>query len=156
MPKKPELSEKDKRTLYKVTRFSPAEYSVVKQRMADANVKSFSHFMRQSVLTSAVYIADFSALREYAMQISKVGTNINQIAKWANSDHSVSQDSIDEVQRQMDAVLEITRNVIGDRVAVSKKFREAMESGVHRNSLDHGLDESSNQVHHESGEDDLP
>lgn len=72
-----------------MTRFTAAEYAIVKQRAQNANLELVV-YIRTAALRAEVRKAlteeELSAVKELNMHLRNIGTNINAIARKANSD----------------------------------------------------------------------
>ena len=85
-PPKPGYKKREKPVM---TRFTAAEYAIVQQRARNANLELVV-YIRTAALRAEVRKAlteeELSAVKELNMHLRNIGTNINAIARKANSD----------------------------------------------------------------------
>lgn len=83
------------RPIRKSVTFSPGEWEVAERRQQIADVRDFTRFARQAILEGEVRVTrvafDPSDLRS---QLSKIGNNINQIARHVNTESGVTYDEM--------------------------------------------------------------
>lgn len=82
-PKKPTI---DKRAQWLRARVSPAEHAVFLTRAAEAGL-SPSEFLRRCALSSSVVVADAPAPAGFELtdQLKRIGVNLNQLTRIANT-----------------------------------------------------------------------
>lgn len=78
------------------------ENEKIKQKMEQAKTKNFSKLAREIILTGEVKIIAFEKIREVKFEIKKIGTNINQITKLANTRKEISEKEIQEIIKQQE------------------------------------------------------
>lgn len=66
---------------------------------ADKAKKNVTDFLVSSALNKKIVVVD--GLPDLALQVAKVGNNINQIARLANTNTYVSQEDVKSVQLEM-------------------------------------------------------
>lgn len=76
------------------------ENEIIKQKMEQAKTKNFSKLAREIILTGEIKIIAFEKIRELKFEIKKIGTNINQITKLANTKKEISENEIQEIIKQ--------------------------------------------------------
>ncbi len=93
---------------HKVTLFlSDNEYHVLCAKTKACNMRSMSSTLRQLIISGYIYDVDYRYIREYNMQLSKIGNNLNQIAHHINSSDQITPDDFREVKNIMEQVLEL-------------------------------------------------
>lgn len=85
-------------------RVTGAEKQAIKKRMADAGYSDMSRFMRIMAIHGYLVTVDLSDFKKYAEQISKIGNNINQIARKVNIEQEIYSVDIMELQDAMKRV----------------------------------------------------
>lgn len=101
-----------KRPIMQAVWLTEDEWRHVQDRMALTRSKSFGAFARAALLDGAVTVheaLDVSALRP---ELSRIGNNVNQIARQANTDMAVSRADLQEV-RSLLAQLQDKLNELG-------------------------------------------
>lgn len=101
--------EKRYREIQRKMRVTPKENKLIKERMELHGFKNFNTYARYMLLTGEVVTVDYSELIKLRTEINRIGTNINQLAKYVNTNEEVSlehyqslQASLTEVKRLMD------------------------------------------------------
>ncbi|MGT2906517.1 MobC family plasmid mobilization relaxosome protein [Streptococcus dentiloxodontae] len=81
-----------------------AENEAIKTRLADSGLTSFSRFARTMLLTGEVKVVNVEGLQELQTEINRIGTNVNQIARVANTDGSISPEQLVDVLTQLEDI----------------------------------------------------
>ena len=75
----------DRRTVMVAARVTPAEHAAWQDKAAAAGV-SPSALLRQAMARTRTWTAPALAIeREHSRQIARIGNNLNQLARWANT-----------------------------------------------------------------------
>ena len=97
------------RQIQRKFRVTPRENELIKERMTLHGFKNFNTYARYMLLTGEVVTVDYSELVKLRTEINRIGTNINQLAKYVNTNEEVNlenyqslQASLLEVKRLMD------------------------------------------------------
>ena len=97
------------RNIQKKMRVTPEENELIKRRMSNHHFKNFNTYARYMLLTGEVITVDYSELIKLRTEINRIGTNVNQLAKYVNTNEVVSlenfqtiQTALTEVKRLMD------------------------------------------------------
>ena len=81
----------DKRDTNLTIRVSQAEKLAWKEK-ADLSGMSISNLLRQAIFRTKTWtVADKSLVKEQTRQIARIGNNLNQIARWANTYKSTAE-----------------------------------------------------------------
>ncbi|MBP3742614.1 MAG: plasmid mobilization relaxosome protein MobC [Treponema sp.] len=94
-----------KGTKGKIVYFSPAEWAEVERRSKALHMRTGSYIRLISV-QGEIKKYDNAALNKVSVEISKIGTNINQIVHLANSVHSVNAKDFQKLKAWMDVLKE--------------------------------------------------
>lgn len=97
------------RQIQKIMRVTPEENELINRRMAQHNFSNFNTYSRYMLLTGEVVTVDYSELIKLRTEINRIGTNINQLARYVNTNEEISlenyqnlQHSLAEVKRLME------------------------------------------------------
>lgn len=97
------------RQIQKIMRVTPEENELINRRMAQHNFSNFNTYARYMLLTGEVLTVDYSELIKLRTEINRIGTNINQLARYVNTNEEISlenyqnlQHSLAEVKRLME------------------------------------------------------
>ena len=93
-------------------RLSDDEMRILNAKAKLAGMRNRSDFLRQLIIEGLVYDVDYSYLREYNYQLSKIGGNINQIAKRINETRSIFQTDIDEIKKEMEKLWQLQKSTV--------------------------------------------
>lgn len=77
--------------------------------MANHHFKNFNTYARYMLLTGEIVMVDYSELIKLRTEINRIGTNINQLAKFVNTteeftlkNYQILQDALVSVKQLMD------------------------------------------------------
>lgn len=97
------------RQIQRKFRVTPEENELIKSRMELHNFSNFNTYARYMLLTGEVVTVDYSELIKLRTEINRIGTNINQLVKYVNTNEEVSlenyrtlQESLAEVKHLVD------------------------------------------------------
>ena len=106
---KPNRTRKNAHIIY----LSDEEEAAVKLRMERVRIQSFSKYCRKMMIDGYVLVIDDSKeLKEFTLEINKIGVNINQIAHALNSGDSVSKETIDQLKDWMVTIWQYQRYIL--------------------------------------------
>ncbi|WP_420634873.1 MobC family plasmid mobilization relaxosome protein [Candidatus Palauibacter sp.] len=81
----------DRRTVTVAARVTPAKHAAWQDKAAAAGV-SPSVLLRQAMARTRTWTAPALAIeRQRARQIARIGNNLNQLARWANTDTTAAE-----------------------------------------------------------------
>jgi len=98
--RKQKRKSKMPKNIRKTLRFSEDEFAVIQQKLDLANI-TFSEFARATILKQKI---TSTVKRELIVEVNKIGTNLNQIAKAVNQNQK-----IDVLQKLVDIEKELKR-----------------------------------------------
>lgn len=90
-----------KRNIQLSIRLTEEEKNLFLQKMQLTSSKSMSHFIRKCVLEKEIFEIDCTPFLELAWEISKVGTNVNQIAKKSNKANKIELEDIEKIKKEI-------------------------------------------------------
>lgn len=106
MPSDASRPERARRVYFQSLRLTAGERAVIRARAHAAGL-SVSAFMRRSALGQRVRARSGQVRRDTVYQLSKVGNNLNQLARVANTARQVrSEERLEEVLEELRAVLD--------------------------------------------------
>ena len=110
------------RQIQKIMRVTPQENELIKQRMAYHNFSNFNTYARYMLLTGEVVTVDYSELIKLRTEINKIGTNINQLAKYVNTNEEFSFENFQSLQSSLTEVKRLMDDNFDKEVAMIEKF----------------------------------
>ncbi|MDG3142431.1 MobC family plasmid mobilization relaxosome protein [Streptococcus suis] len=117
-------NDKRSRPIPKLFFVNEDEKQRIEKQMAKAQIENFSNFARLMLTNGQVKVIHFDDLITLRQELHRIGVNINQIAKVANMDESISQEQVVEVLDQL-GVIETKVNAL-----LMKRELEARDDGV--------------------------
>ena len=88
------------------------EMEILEEKCRLANLKSKSEYIRRLITDGYILDVNFSELTRYNFLLSKISTNINQIAHRCNEAKSVYRSDIDSVKEEMDKLWQLQRSML--------------------------------------------
>lgn len=83
---------------------SSKEIDFVKLKMKEAGIKNRSAYLRKMALDGYIICLDFSELKDFSAELSRIGNNLNQIAKVANTYGEVSMPEVRELTIEINKI----------------------------------------------------
>jgi len=88
------------------------EKYILEEKTRISGMTSRAAFIRQLIVYGFVYDVDYTELHEYNAQLSKIGTNLNQIAKRINTTGHVYDADVKEVKKIMEDVWRTQKSML--------------------------------------------
>ena len=88
------------------------ENELLQEKMKLANIKNKSEYVRRMITDGYILEVNFPELKEYNFLLSKVSTNVNQIAHRINETHSIYKTDIDELKKEIDKIWQLQRSMV--------------------------------------------
>ncbi|MFZ7334289.1 plasmid mobilization relaxosome protein MobC [Streptococcus pluranimalium] len=110
-------SEKRTRNIEMKIRFTPKEYEQVRHAMEQMNAPTFQYYAKNQLVQGQLVQIDFSELKGLRVAINRIGVNVNQIAKQANENQTVSDDELSKV---LECLTEI-RDMVATKLSHEEK-----------------------------------
>ena len=110
------------RQIQKKMRVTPQENALIKQRMAHHNFSNFNTYARDMLLTGEVVTVDYSELIKLRTEINRIGTNINQLAKYVNTTEEITLENFQNLQASLAEVKRLMDDSFDKEVAMIEKM----------------------------------
>ncbi|MFS9080740.1 plasmid mobilization relaxosome protein MobC [Streptococcus chosunense] len=110
------------RQIQKKMRVTPQENGLIKQRMAHHNFSNFNTYARYMLLTGEVVTVDYSELIKLRTEINRIGTNINQLAKYVNTTEEITLENFQNLQASLAEVKRLMDDSFDKEVAMIEKM----------------------------------
>lgn len=81
------------------------ELAFIKYKMTKAGIKNQSEYLRQMAVYGKTVNLDFSDLRPIYNEINKIGVNLNQIARIANTTGTIYQNDIIDLRYKFQTII---------------------------------------------------
>lgn len=85
-------------------RLDENEAKLLNIKYAESGYKSRSAFLRHLIIYEFTYDIDYSFMQEYNWHLAKIGNNLNQIAKIANTNNTISNEDLLQAKEIMEQV----------------------------------------------------
>ncbi|MDO5125618.1 MAG: plasmid mobilization relaxosome protein MobC [Ruminococcus sp.] len=96
------MSKKDEvRTIQMKFRVTEFEQKFILKKAELSGCKSTSSYLRKMAITGTVIKFESDSIKDLKKRLTNVQSNINQIAKRANSTGNIYQDDIDEIKEKV-------------------------------------------------------
>ncbi|QNK41195.1 plasmid mobilization protein [Caproicibacter fermentans] len=84
---------------------SPKEAEFIEKKMQEAGIRNKSAYLRKMALDGYIIRIDFTELQKFIDALSRIGNNLNQIAKVANTYGEVSMPVVHEFEAEAMKIL---------------------------------------------------
>lgn len=109
------------RTFQKRLSLTSKENDVLSKRIKKSGYETFQAFAYQMLFNGEIYFQDFSELNDLHYEVSKLGNNVNQLAKAANIYKQVSPDDVQELTDEIERLSNLLEEKLNH---LTKKRRE--------------------------------
>lgn len=117
-------------------RLTDTEYEIVAAKAKDANLP-LAEYARKQVLNKTIIakyeiVADLPELKKLIAEFGKIGSNLNQIARYFNSGGIHSQEMRKAINQNLARIYEMKYEVLklaGDFSAISDQYSELSKGG---------------------------
>lgn len=86
---------------------TPEENRLLKERMSLYDFKNFNTYARYLLLTGEIIQVDFSELTKLRTSLNRIGTNINQLARYVNTNEEISLEQYQTLQANLAEVKQL-------------------------------------------------
>jgi hypothetical protein len=113
------MSKRTRQNEFKIF-LSDDEKFILEEKYVLSRMRSRSAFIRHLILYGYVYDVDYSDLREYNTLLSKIGNNLNQITKRANTTGHLYDEDIKEVKELMNQVWHTQKSMLSKQPSIKQ------------------------------------
>lgn len=99
---------------------SKDEQYVLEQKFKISGMKSKSAFIRHLILYGYVYDVNYEHLRKYNTLLSRIGSNLNQIAKRINQTGNLYEADVKEVKELMNQVWQLQKSMLSRQPSIKQ------------------------------------
>ena len=110
------------REIQRKMRVTPRENELIKERMELHGFKNFNTYARYMLLTGEVVTVDYSELIKLRTEINRIGTNINQLAKYVNTTEEITLENFQNLQASLAEVKRLMDSSFDKEVAMIEKM----------------------------------
>jgi len=99
-----------KRNVQMIVRVTQEERDYIMEKMKQSGISSFNAFAWMMLMGGKVNNVDLTHYHELAKEVRSIGTNINQIAKFTNSNGRIYPQEIMELQERMNEIWRLLKS----------------------------------------------
>lgn len=123
----PQNMDRRKRNIRKEIYFTQKEYNQVRHTMAQMKAPTFQYYAKNQLIQGKLVQIDFSELKNLRVAINRIGGNINQIAKHANENQTISSEELEQVLAYLSEIKEMVATKISSAEKKSLQERKTKE-----------------------------
>ena len=99
-------------------RISPEDKERIKLKMEDAGILTMSAYVRKMALDGICIKLDLKDVRQLTVMLRRCSDNLNQYAKRANETGSIYAVDIEDLQKRLDEIWELSRQTLASLAAI--------------------------------------
>lgn len=88
------------------------EKELILKRMNNIGVTNMGAFIRKMAIDGEIFLIDNMPLKEMNMNLTRVGSNINQIAKRVNSTDRYYKEDFIEIKEMLDEIWQLQKSIL--------------------------------------------
>ena len=99
-------------------RISPEDKERIKLKMEDSGILTMSAYVRKMALDGICIRLDLKDVRQLTVMLQRCSDNLNQYAKRANETGSIYAADIEDLQKRLDEIWELSRQSLACLAAI--------------------------------------
>ena len=108
---KVKMSKPDRTRMREIKfRVNDEEFLIIRRKMIMARMRNREAFIRKILIEGVIINVDTTPLEEIFYEMHMIGTNINQIAKVANTNRSVNQTELQDLKERVNEIWHILKS----------------------------------------------
>lgn len=115
-----------------ILRFSEEEYKDFQRKFKDSKQRNYTDFVISSVRKIPIFVVDVKPLLSLSEQISKIGVNINQIARVTNTTQNIYENDVNELKENVEKILSLVK----ENLKTWSRIGVGNFNGIHENHSD--------------------
>jgi len=108
-------TQRRSRNVQMIVRMMPEEKEFILRKMRKTGLDNFNLYALRMLIAGEVKNVDLTHYHELAQEVSRIGTNINQIARFINSTGGVYAPLMEELQERMDAIWQLLKSSLSEQ-----------------------------------------
>ena len=85
------------------------------EKMKLLPVQRYGAYLRKMAIDGYIIYTDTADIKTFTAELSTVGKNINQIAKWINFDVPIYQADTEEIRERLDEIWQLQRRITSSK-----------------------------------------
>lgn len=98
------MDKKRKRNHAVLLRFSTDETAFLQKKMDEAGIQNREAYLRKMALDGYIIRQDYTVLNKFINELNRIGNNLNQVAKIANTYGDVDQTELKNIEKDIDQI----------------------------------------------------
>ncbi|MBC1606033.1 MobC family plasmid mobilization relaxosome protein [Listeria rocourtiae] len=90
-------------------RVTEEEKTFIEMKMKEAGITNREAYLRKMAIDGAIIVSNYDETKKLTLELNKIGTNINQIVRVANTDNRISKADIKNIEEMMQKVWQLQR-----------------------------------------------
>jgi len=119
------------RTKRKEVCFTEQELEYVMERVTQSGLDSFQSFALHMLIVGDVTTIDYSELRRLNGEINKIGTNVNQIIKFAHLSNNISSQDVQNLTQVLQNLTSLVNDKFKSEIKISKSGFKSKDPTIH-------------------------
>lgn len=99
-------------------RVTPTERKRIEAKMAELGIRNMSAYIRKMSLDGLCVQLDLKDIRDFTEQVSRIGNNLNQYAKLANTTGSIYAQDIAYLREQFAVLCDMEGKILAKLAAI--------------------------------------
>lgn len=95
---------------------SEEEKALIDKRQEQSGIENKGAFYRKMLIDGYVVKTDVALLKEITVGMSRIGNNVNQIARVANQNGRVSQKDLQTVMEKMEELWQLVKSIVSSQL----------------------------------------
>lgn len=92
-------------------RVSEEEYKLIHEKMKLLNTNNMSAYARKMLIDGLIVEVNDKAFDDVAMQLSRIGNNINQVVRRINKDNHYDKEDGEILRKKLDEIWQLLRSI---------------------------------------------
>lgn len=92
------------------------EKALIDARQEQSGIENKGAFYRKMLIDGYVVKTDPVALKEVTIGMSRIGNNVNQIARRANQNGRISAKDLNEVKEKLDELWQLVKSIVSSQL----------------------------------------
>ena len=109
-----------KRNTQLILRVTPEEKDFIYKKMGEFGTANFNAYARKMLIDGYIIKLDLAQFQMLAGEVNKIGTNINQIAKVANTTGAVFGDDVEKLKEAVNEIWQLLKSSLSALLSKSR------------------------------------
>ena len=98
------MNKKRKRSIPQLFYISLEEREFLAKKMKEAGIKNKSAYLRKMALDGYIIRQDYTMLKKFIDELNRIGNNLNQMTKVANTYGDIDQSGLKDIEKDIDRI----------------------------------------------------